>query len=134
MTADRHTQCRRLQRDLGNDCRATTGCVLNRASQGLAITHQLIEIRCATGDLGDRPVTDRRSQGCYVHLVEAVAERGIGRWLLQLQAKCLGPGAVVADGETLQIPQDLAAAQDSEHGHQLQIPGWKPNPSAHLRV
>jgi hypothetical protein len=36
---------------------------------------------------------------------------------------------VVADGETLQIPQDLAAAQDSEHGHQKQIPGWKPNPT-----
>ena len=75
--ADGHTKGSRIQRDLGNERRATTGCRHDRPSQGLAVTHQLIEIRCATGDLGDRPVTDRRAQGCHVHLVEEVAERGI---------------------------------------------------------
>jgi hypothetical protein len=29
----------------------------------------------------------------------------------------------MADGESLQIPQALAAAQDSEYGHQQQVPG-----------
>jgi hypothetical protein len=43
--ADRHTERGRIQRDLGNERRATTGCGLNRASQGLAVTNPLIEIR-----------------------------------------------------------------------------------------
>jgi hypothetical protein len=41
---------------------------------------------------------------------------------------------VVADGKTLQIPQALAAAENSQHGHQQQIPGWKPNPAPHPRI
>jgi hypothetical protein len=41
---------------------------------------------------------------------------------------------VVADGETLQIPQALAATQDPEHGQQQQIPGRKPNPAPHPRI
>jgi hypothetical protein len=52
--ADRHPQSGRTQLDLGNERRATTGCGLNRASQGLGITHQLIEIRRATWNLGNR--------------------------------------------------------------------------------
>jgi hypothetical protein len=42
--------------------------------------------------------------------------------------------AVVADGETLQISQALAAAQDSEHRHQQQVPSRKPNPAPHSRI
>jgi hypothetical protein len=61
--ADRHTQSGRIQRDLGNECGAPAGRGLDRTPQGFAVTHQLIEIRCATRDLGDRPVTDRRAQG-----------------------------------------------------------------------
>ena len=48
---------------MGNERRATTGRGLDRAPQGLAVTHQLIEIRCTTRDLGDRPFTDRPAQG-----------------------------------------------------------------------
>jgi hypothetical protein len=63
------------------------------------------------------PVTDRSAQRRHVHLVEEVAERGIRRRPPQPQAECLGQGAVVADGKTLQIPQALATAEDSQHRH-----------------
>ena len=66
--------------------------------------------------------------------MEEVAERGI-RWRPpQLHAQHLGEHALVAVGETLQIPQALAATQDPEHGHQQQIPGRKPNPAPHPRI
>ena len=132
--ADRHPQSGRIQRDLGNERGAAAGGELDRASQGLAVTHQLIEISCATWDLGDCPVTNRSAQRRHVHLVEEVAERGVRWWPPQLQAECLGEGTVVADCKTLQIPQALAATQDSQHGHQQQIPGWKPNPTPHPRI
>ena len=132
--ADGQAQRGGVQRDLGNESRATTSGGLDRAPQGFAVTHQLIEIRCTTWDLGDRPVTDHRTQGCHVHLLEEVAEGRI-RWRpSQLQAQRLGEHGVVADGETLQIPQALAATQDSEHGHQKQVPGRETNPAPHTRI
>jgi hypothetical protein len=128
--ADRHTKCGRIERDLCNERRAPTGCRHDRPAQGLAVTDQLIEIRCATGDLSDRPVTDHRTQGCHVHLLEEVAERGV-RWRPpQLQAQRLGEHGVVADGESLQIPQALAATQDSQYGHQQQISCRERNPAS----
>ena len=132
--ADGHTQGGRIQRDLGNERGAPAGRGLDRTPQGLAVTHQLIEICCAAWDLSDRPVTDRAAQGWHVDLLEEVAERGI-RWRPpQLHAQRLGERGVVADGKPLQIPQALAATQDPEHGHQQQIPGWKPNPAPHPRI
>jgi hypothetical protein len=103
-------------------------------SQGFTVTDQLIEIRCATRDLGDCPVTDRGAQGCHVHLLEEVAERGIRWWPPQLHVQRLGEHGVVANGKALQIPQALAATQDSEHGHQQQTPGREPNPAPHPRI
>jgi hypothetical protein len=99
-----------------------------------ALQIQLIKIRSAAWDLGDRPVMDRPAERCHVYLVEEVAERGL-RWRPpQSKAECLGEGTVVTDGKTLQIPQALAAAQDSQNGHQQQIPGRKPNPAPHPRI
>ncbi len=72
--ADGQAQCGGVQRDLGDERRATTGGGHDRPAQGLAVTDQLIEIRCATGDLGDRPVADHRTQGRHIHLLEEVAE------------------------------------------------------------
>ena len=57
--ADRHAQSCGVKRHLGNESRAATVGGLDRAPQGLAVTDQLVEIRCTTVDLGDRPVTDR---------------------------------------------------------------------------
>ena len=71
---DGHTQGGGVQRDLSNECRAAAGRRLDRASQGFAVTDQLIEIRCATRDLSKRPVTDRCAQGSDVNLTEEVAE------------------------------------------------------------
>jgi hypothetical protein len=56
--------------------------------------------------------------------MEEVAERGIRWGPPQFKTKRLGERGVVTDGETLQIPQALATAQDPEHRHQQQIPGW----------
>ena len=112
---------------------------LNRAPQGLTVTHQLIEIRGTTRDLGDRPVANRSAQRRHVHLVEDVAERRIRWWSRQFDNKSNGQNAVVADGigeacsegVALQIQQALATAQDSQHGYPQQIPGWKANPAPH---
>ena len=67
--ADRQTDGGRIQRDLGNERGTSTGRGFDRPPQPCAVTHQLVEIRCAAWDLGDRPVTDCRAQGCHVHLV-----------------------------------------------------------------
>ncbi len=78
--ADCYTEGGRIQRDLGNESGTPAGRGLDRTPLGFAVTHQLVEIRRATWDLGDRPVTDGRAQACHVHLLEEVAERGIRRW------------------------------------------------------
>ena len=72
--ADRHTQSGRIQRDLGNERRPASGGGLDGAPQGLAVTHQLIEIRCTAWDLGDRPVADRSTESGHIHMLEEVAE------------------------------------------------------------
>lgn len=51
--ADHHDQVCRVQRHLGDECGSPTGGGLNGAPEPLAFTHQLIEIRCTTWDLGD---------------------------------------------------------------------------------
>jgi len=132
--ADRHAQCRGIQRDLGNERGTPAGGALHRTPQGLAVTHQLIEIRRATRDLGDRPVTDRRAQHRHIHLLEEVAEGGIRWWSPQLQAQRCGQDVVVADGKALEISQALAAAEDSQHGHQQQVPGGKTHAAPHARI
>jgi hypothetical protein len=66
--------------------------------------------------------------------VEEVAERGIRWWSRQFDTKSNGQNAVVADGKALRIPQALATAQDSQHGYQQQIPGWKANTAPHPRI
>ncbi len=132
--SDRHAKGGGVQRDLGNEGRTAAAGRLNGAPQGLAVTHQLVEIRCAAWDLCNGPVTDRSAQFRHIHLQEEVAERGI-RWRSpQIKAQRLGENDVVPAGKTFQIPQALAAAQDSEHGHQQQVPSWKPYSPPHPRV
>ena len=71
---DRQTESSGVMRHLGNECRATTGGGHDRAPQGLAITHQLIEIRCTIWDLLDRPVTNGSAESGHIHVFEEVAE------------------------------------------------------------
>ena len=132
--ADRHAQGCRIQRHLGNECRTATGCGFDRASQGLAVTHHLIEIRCTIGYLGDGPVPDWSAESRYVHLAEELAEGGIGGRSLEFDAQCHCEHAVVTDGKTLQIAQVLATAQDSQNRHQQQIPGRNADPTPHPRI
>jgi hypothetical protein len=56
-------------------------------------------------------------------MASAAAPRPAPRW------RC-----VLADGKPFQIPQALEATQDSEHGRQQQIPGWKPHQVPHPRI
>lgn len=112
--ADRYTQNGRIERDLGNERVVTGGCGLDRPSQVLADTHQLIEISCATRNLGDRTETECNAQDCHVRLLDAGAEGGV-RWRPpQLHAQRLGEHSVMADGEGLPIPQALSSSEDSE--------------------
>jgi len=41
---------------------------------------------------------------------------------------------VATDGKALQIPQALATAQDSQHRHQQQVPGWNADPAPHPSI
>jgi hypothetical protein len=132
--ADRHTQGCRIQRHLGNECRTPTGGGLDRASQRLAVTDELLEIGCTTWDLCDRPVADGSAESRHVHLVEEVAEGRIGGGTLEFDPQRFGQHAVVADGKTFQIPQALATAQDPEHRHQQQIPGRDADPTPHPSI
>jgi hypothetical protein len=49
-------------------------------------------------------------------------------------AKRIAENAVVSVVKTFQILQALVAAQDSEHGHQQQLPTLKLYSPSHLRV
>ena len=72
--ADGDAQGCRVQRHLSNERRPPTGGGLDRASQRLTVTDELLEIGCTTWDLGDRPVADGSAESRHVHLVEEVAE------------------------------------------------------------
>ena len=73
--ADRQTQRRRaLARYLGNKRRLATCCGFDRAAQVSTIADELVESLCATGDLGDSPITDGCAEGHDIHLLEEVAE------------------------------------------------------------
>ena len=131
---DRHAQGGGVQRHLGDESRAPTGGGFDRASQGLAVTHQLIKIGCTTWDLSDRPVPDGGADGSDVHVEEEVAKGRIRGRPPELDAQGLGEHGVVPASKTLQIPQALALAQDPEHRHQEQIPGRDAHAAAHAGV
>lgn len=133
--ADRHTQSSRVEHHLGNEYRAAAGRGLDRAPEGLAIAHQLLEIAGSTRDLIDHPVTDGSAQCRDIHLQDERAERGdLGR-SPQLKAKCLDKQAVVTDSKKLQIPQTLVATEDAQHRHQQQrLPSREPHTTPHPHI
>ena len=132
--SDRHAQSSGVQRHLGDERGTAAAGGLNRTSQGLAITDQLIEIACPTWDLGDGLIPDSSADGSHIHLQEEVAEGGIGGRSPELDTKRLREHSVMTPGKALQITQALALAQDAEHRHQQQIPGRNANPSTHPSI
>ncbi len=108
--------------DLGRD---------DRAPQGLAIAHQLIQTHCTTWDLGDHPDLQLPADFGHIHLQKQIAEGGISGRPPELKPQRLVQRSVMADGKALQIPQALAAAQDPEHRHQEQKPLGEAHPAAH---
>ena len=103
--SDGHAQGSGIQRHLGDERGSATTGGLNRTSQGLAITDQLIEIACPACNLSNRPITDGGTDGSDIHLQEEVAEGGIRRRTLELNAQGLGQHSVVTPSKTLQIPE-----------------------------
>ena len=76
----------------------TAGGGLDRTAHGFAVADKLIQFLCATRDLGERPITDGRTEHRNVHLLEEVSESRI-RWRApQLDSQCAGESDVVADG------------------------------------
>ena len=65
---DRHAQGSGIQRHLGDERGSATTGGLNRTSQGLAITDQLIEIACPAWDLGDGLIPDGAADSSHIHL------------------------------------------------------------------
>jgi hypothetical protein len=113
--------------------KTSTTRVLDRAPQGLAVTDQLVEIGCATRDLGNCPITDGGAESGHDHLQEEIAERVVRGRSAEFKPQRLGQNAVVTDGKTLQVPQALATTEDAQHRHQQQIPGREPHPASHAR-
>ena len=94
----------------------------------------MVEIRCTAWDLGQRPVADRGADRGHIHLEEEVAKGRIRGRALELDAQRLGQHSMVPARKMLQIPQALALAQDPEHRHQQQVPGWNPDALAHTGI
>jgi hypothetical protein len=83
---------------MGNERRTLAGRGLDRTLHGFAVSDKLIQFRCATRDLGDRPITNGRTEHRAVHLLEEVTESRIGWRTPQLNPQCAGESDVVADG------------------------------------
>jgi hypothetical protein len=58
------------------------------------------------------------NQHAFVHVLKEIAKGGVRGWTTKFQAQMPSQHAVVSDGNTLQVSQALAAAQDSQHRHQ----------------
>jgi hypothetical protein len=72
--ANRHTQLRRVEGHMRNERRPPAGDGFDRPAHGFAVTDELIQIPCATRDLGDCPITDRCAEDRDIHLLEEVPE------------------------------------------------------------
>ncbi len=62
---------------MGNERRSPAGDGLDRTTHGFAVADKLLQIPCATWDLGDCPIMDGSVQRRDIHLLQEVAESGI---------------------------------------------------------
>ena len=116
---------------LGNEGPATDLGRDDRATQGLAIAHQLIQTGCTIRNLGQHPDLQLPADLGHIHLQEQIPECGISGRSPELKPQRLDQRGVMADGKALQIPQALAAAQDPKHRNQEQKPLGEAHPAAH---
>ena len=100
------------------------------AFEGLAITDQLIQIRCPAWDLAAHPGLEHLAELLEMRLVEEIQERRI-RWpALEIQAQRLVQRFPVPFGEGLQISGAPAVTEDPEHRQQQQLPLRVAHPAA----
>jgi hypothetical protein len=97
-------------------------CLDRRATQCLAVAHQLVQTLGPAWDLADHPGLEHLAKLLQVGLIEQVEEGGIRRPALEIEAKGLVQRHSVPLGECLQITGAAAAAQDPEYRHQQQEP------------
>ena len=108
--------------DLGNEPVVADFCLDDGASQGFAVTDQLVQTLCPTWDLADHPDLQHLAEFLQVGLVEQVQEGGVRRPPLEVQAQGLIQRLPVPLGECLQIARASAAAQDPQHRYQQKKP------------
>ena len=89
---------------MGNEGTATDLGRDDRAPQGLAIAHQLIQTGCTIRDLGQHPDLQLPADLGHIHLQEQIAEGGISGRSPELKPQRLVQRSVMADGKALQIP------------------------------
>ncbi len=97
-------------------------CLGGGASQGFAVTDQLVQTLGTTWDLADHPGLQHLAEFLQVGLVEQVEKGGVRRPALEVQAQGLVENFTVPLGEGLQIAGAPAAAQDPQHRDQQQEP------------
>lgn len=125
-----HAQRLGLQTHLGNERRCGTRLLIDRAAQRLAIAHEKIDA-IRQGRLLTHPLEQQGLEGLHIELQEQVTERGIRRWLADLQAKNLIDQSQVAGGEPLHANQGALATQDGQDRHKKHPPLRIAHSSAH---
>ncbi len=115
--SDLHTHGCGVQRHLGNEGGTAAAGGFNRTLQGLAVTDKLIEIGCPIWDLGDVLIADGGADGSHIHLLEEIAEGGIGGRTFELKAKRLVKHSVTTLAKALQIAQALTMTLNTKHCH-----------------
>ncbi|MCP9842023.1 hypothetical protein KBY93_15570 [Synechococcus sp. J7-Johnson] len=124
------TQSTGIDRDLGDKTVVAVYGLDRRASQGLAVAHQLVKTLGAAWDLADHPGLQHLTELLQMGLVKQVKEGGIRRPALELQAQCLVQRLSVPLGNGLQIARAATATQDPKHRHQEQKPLGVTDPAA----
>jgi hypothetical protein len=62
---------------MGNERRSPAGDGLDRTTHGFAVADELIQIPCATWDLGNRPITKAESDGGRVSSISNAVVKAV---------------------------------------------------------
>lgn len=128
-----------MQAHLGDERRCGTRLLIDRAAQRLGVAYQGVDA-VRQGRLLIHPLEQQGLERLHIDLQEQVTERGIRRWLADLQAKNLveqGQMALLLRrslrlGDPLHSYQRALPAQDGQDRHQQHPPLRISHPAAHL--